>query len=79
MTTMTKILFAVSILALATAEPSRQTRQISTNTNRTLNKAVEAITKLKSELKKVKNQINSGKGVLTSYFTLSHTLSCLYH
>jgi hypothetical protein len=57
---MTKILFAVSILALATAEPSRQTRQISTNTNRTLNKAVEAITKLKSELKKVKNQINSG-------------------
>jgi hypothetical protein len=57
---MTKILLAVSVLALATAEPSRQTRQISTNTNRTLNKAVEAITKLKSELKKVKNQINSG-------------------
>ena len=78
-TTMTNTLLAVSILVLtssAAAKPSRQTSELSTNTNssdvRTLSKAIEIIMKLESELKEVKKQLDSGKGKTHTYFPNSH-------
>ena len=63
MTTMTITLLAVSILVVASsAAASRQKSELSTSSSgvRTLDQAVEDIEELQSELKKVKEQINSG-------------------